>query len=45
VSTGSLLASAAYAALVAGAEELLGPGTSTYAVPGISRDLLASAFR
>jgi 2-methylisocitrate lyase-like PEP mutase family enzyme len=28
VSTGSLLASAAYAALVAGAQELLGPGTS-----------------
>jgi 2-methylisocitrate lyase-like PEP mutase family enzyme len=45
VSTGSLLASAAYAALVAGAHELLGPGTSSYAVPGVPRDLLAAAFR
>jgi 2-methylisocitrate lyase-like PEP mutase family enzyme len=45
VSTGSLLASAAYAALVAGAQELLGPGTSRYAVPGVSRELLASAFK
>jgi len=31
VSTGSLLASAAYGALLAGARELLGDGTSTYA--------------
>ena len=44
VSTGGLLASAAYAALATGAQELLGPGTSTYAVPGVSRELLASAF-
>jgi 2-methylisocitrate lyase-like PEP mutase family enzyme len=45
VSTGSLLASAAYAALVAGAQELLGSGTSSYAVPGVPRELLAAAFR
>ena len=44
VSTGSLLASAAYAALVAGARELLGAGTSTYADPGVPRDLLSEAF-
>ncbi len=45
ISTGSLLASAAYAALVAGAQELLGPGTSSYAVPGVPHELLATAFR
>ncbi len=44
VSTGSSLASAAYAALVAGAGELLAHGTSTYARPGVSRDDLAAAF-
>jgi len=44
VSTGSLLASAAYGALVAGARELAGPGTSGYAAAGVARDLLASAF-
>ena len=44
VSTGSLLASAAYGALVAGARELAGPGTSRYAEAGVSRDLLGDAF-
>ena len=44
VSTGSLLASAAYAALVAGGRELLGAGTSRYAEDGVSRDVLQSAF-
>ena len=44
VSTGSLLASAAYAALVAGARELQGPGTSTYADPGVPRDVLNAAL-
>ena len=44
VSTGSLLAAAAYAALVAGAEELTREGTSAYAERGISRDVLQRAF-
>jgi len=44
VSTGSLLASAAYGALVAGARELAGPGTSRYAEAGVPRDLLADAL-
>ena len=44
VSTGSLLASGAYGALVAGARELQGPGTSRYAEAGLSRDLLSDAF-
>ena len=44
VSTGSLLASAAYGALVAGARELQGPGTSSYAEAAVSRDLLGDAF-
>jgi 2-methylisocitrate lyase-like PEP mutase family enzyme len=44
VSTGSLLASAAYGALVAGARELAGPGTSRYAEAGVSRSLLGDAF-
>jgi len=44
VSTGSLLASAAYGALVTGARELAGPGTSHYAEAGISRDLLVEAL-
>jgi 2-methylisocitrate lyase-like PEP mutase family enzyme len=44
VSTGSLLASAAYAALVAGGRELLERGTSSYADPGVPRDLLGSAL-
>ena len=44
VSTGGLLASAAYGALVRGAEELLGPGTSTYTESRIPRDLQERAF-
>lgn len=44
VSTGSLLASAAYGALVAGAGELAGPGTSEYARAGVPRDLLGAAL-
>ena len=45
VSTGSLLAGAAYGALLAGAEELLDPGTSNYAARHIPRDALARALR
>jgi 2-methylisocitrate lyase-like PEP mutase family enzyme len=44
VSTGSLLAGAAYAALVAGAQELRAAGTSRYAESAVSRDLLEAAF-
>ena len=44
VSTGSLLTSAAYAALVRGGEELLGPGTSTYAEGRLDRSLAQRAF-
>lgn len=44
VSTGSLLASGAYGALVAGARELAGPGTSEYARAGVQRDLLGEAL-
>jgi 2-methylisocitrate lyase-like PEP mutase family enzyme len=44
VSTGSLLASAAYGGLVAGARELAGPGTSSYALAGAPRDLLGDAL-
>jgi 2-methylisocitrate lyase-like PEP mutase family enzyme len=44
VSTGSLLTSAAYAALVAGAGELLGPGTSRYAENRLAKDLQQRAF-
>ena len=44
VSTGSLLAGAAYGALVRGAEELLGPGTSEYAAGRLARDVQQSAF-
>jgi 2-methylisocitrate lyase-like PEP mutase family enzyme len=44
VSTGSLLASAAYRALVDGAHELAGPGTSSYAEAGLPRDLAGDAF-
>jgi 2-methylisocitrate lyase-like PEP mutase family enzyme len=44
VSTGSLLASAAYGALIAGARELRGEGTSTYATTGVPRDVAARAF-
>jgi 2-methylisocitrate lyase-like PEP mutase family enzyme len=44
ISTGSLLASAAYGALVAGARELLADGTSRYADGAVSRELLRDAF-
>jgi 2-methylisocitrate lyase-like PEP mutase family enzyme len=44
VSTGSLLAGAAYGALMAGARELLHDGTSSYAQGGVSRDVLRTAF-
>jgi 2-methylisocitrate lyase-like PEP mutase family enzyme len=44
VSTGSLLAGAAYAALVAGARELLTDGTSRYAESAVPRDVLRDAF-
>ncbi len=44
VSTGSLLAGAAYGALVAGAQELLTEGTSSYGAAGISTPALKNAF-
>ena len=44
VSTGSLLARAAYGALVAGGRELLASGTSRYAERGVSQDDLRTAF-
>jgi len=44
ISTGSLPAAAAYGALEAGAQELLGEGTSRYAAGSVSRDLLGRAF-
>jgi 2-methylisocitrate lyase-like PEP mutase family enzyme len=44
VSTGSLLAGAAYAALIAGAKELKTDGTSRYAESAAPRDLLKDAF-
>lgn len=44
VSTGSLLAGAAYGALLAGANELLTDGTSRYAEAGVPRDALRAAF-
>jgi len=44
VSTGSLLAGAAYAALIAGARELITGGTSRYAESAIPRDVLKDAF-
>jgi 2-methylisocitrate lyase-like PEP mutase family enzyme len=44
VSTGSLLAGAAYGALLAGAHELLTKGTSTYAENGAPRESLRAAF-
>jgi 2-methylisocitrate lyase-like PEP mutase family enzyme len=44
VSTGSALARAAYNALLAGAQELLGPGTSSYAATGVSSDALEAAL-
>lgn len=44
VSTGSSLAGAAYAALLAGARELLGDGTSSYASPGLPEEVRRAAF-
>jgi 2-methylisocitrate lyase-like PEP mutase family enzyme len=44
ISTGSLLAGVAYGALVAAAEELVGPGTSAYAQGHVSRDALQEAL-
>ena len=44
VSTGGLLARAAYGALVAGAEELLREGTSRYSERGVGNDTLRDAF-
>ena len=44
VSVGSLLAGAAYGALVAGARELLDEGTSRYAERRVARDLVQQAF-
>jgi 2-methylisocitrate lyase-like PEP mutase family enzyme len=45
VSTGSLLAGAAYGALYAGAKELADAGTSNYAARHIPRDVLGAALR
>ena len=44
VSTGSLLAGAAYAALLAGARELQTDGTSRYGEVGVPRETLRDAF-
>lgn len=44
VSTGGALARAAYGAMVAGARELLGPGTSTYVDAALTSGDLESAF-
>jgi 2-methylisocitrate lyase-like PEP mutase family enzyme len=44
VSTGSLLAGAAYAALLVGAQELQTDGTSGYAETGVARETLRDAF-
>jgi 2-methylisocitrate lyase-like PEP mutase family enzyme len=44
VSTGSLLAGAAYGALLAGARELQQDGTSHYGANGPSRETLEAAF-
>ena len=44
ISTGSLLAGAAYGALLDGAREVREEGTSTYGARGVSRDALAAAF-
>jgi 2-methylisocitrate lyase-like PEP mutase family enzyme len=45
ISTGSLLASAAYGALLAGAHELIENGTSRYAESGVPSDVFKAAFR
>jgi len=44
ISTGSLLAGAAYGALLSGANELRDQGTSHYAEGGVSREALKAAF-
>ncbi len=44
ISTGSLLAGAAYGALLEGARELREEGTSRYAGGGVSREVLKAAF-
>lgn len=44
VSTGGMLARAAYGALVSGAREVLSEGTSSYARGAITNDVLAAAF-
>ena len=44
VSTGSLLAAAAYGALVSAADELRADGTSTYAARAVARETLRDAF-
>lgn len=44
VSTGGLLASVAYGALVSGADELRRDGTSTYGAGGLPRETLTEAF-
>jgi 2-methylisocitrate lyase-like PEP mutase family enzyme len=44
VSTGGSLARAAYGALLAGAQELLADGTSSYAAAGISGEALQASF-
>src|SRR6185312_13795611 len=44
VSTGGLLAAAAYGALVSGARELLEEGTSRYGTGSVPRDLLTEAL-
>jgi 2-methylisocitrate lyase-like PEP mutase family enzyme len=43
-STGSLLARTAYGAMLAGARELLGPGTSDYAQVGVTPEERVAAF-
>jgi 2-methylisocitrate lyase-like PEP mutase family enzyme len=44
VSTGSLLASAAYGAMLVGARELLSGGSSAYARAGLPRDVRTAAL-
>jgi 2-methylisocitrate lyase-like PEP mutase family enzyme len=44
ISTGGLLAAAAYGALAGGAQELLDEGTSQYGAGSVPRDLLGRAF-
>ena len=44
VSTGSLLASAAYGAMLAGARELQTSGSSGYARAGLPPDVRSAAF-